>query len=298
LKGHVVSAPARDFQSNSDGAVAWRPGKLISLGDIMITFDAKLYFQVVAVMKEWALLAARDEERVDDDSRKNNVRHARGYIEELSRMGFPASIATLQKIIAEFEKEGCKWRDIHQFARECIDRLIDEAGSTEFFGLTVRESQLFKRPREGWDVGIGRFPGIVDDVVEVSRCFALSRYSAAVFHSVQIVEAGLIELGKFLKVNDPRSGWTAVSTALDAVVKKSHKDRTRFEKKNFEFLEQMQGTVLALKNAWRNKISHVQGRLVVMSTEFSPEVSEEIMFATRAFIRRLAEGIPPAKKQA
>ena len=213
-------------------------------------------------------------------------------------MGFPASIATLNKIVAEFEKDGCKWKDVHRFSQECLGRLIDEAGSTEFFALTVRESSLFKNPREGWNASITRFPSIVDDVVEVSKCFALSRYSAAVFHSVQIVEAGLIELDTFIGVSDPRSGWTAVSKALDAIVQKPYKDRTRFEKRNFEFLEQMQGTVLALKNAWRNKISHVQGRLVVMSTEFSPEIAEEIMFATRAFIRRLAEGIPVAKRKA
>ena len=57
----------------------------------------------------------------------------------------------------------------------------------------------------------------------------------------------------------------------------------------------MQGTVEGLKNAWRNKISHAHGKLILMTTEFSPEVAEEILFATRAFARRLAEGLPPAK---
>jgi hypothetical protein len=260
----------------------------------MISFDAKLYFQVVRVLGRWAQSESGDQIVPDRDI---NAKNARGYIQELSSMGFPASVATLKKIVAEFEKDGCRWKDVQQFADECLGRLIDESGSTEFFTLTIRESELFKKPREGWNLGISRFPGIVDDVIEVSRCYALSRYSGAVFHSVQIVEAGLIELGTFIGVTDPRSGWTAVSNALDAIIRKPHKDRTRFEKKNFEFLEQMQGTVMALKNAWRNKISHVHGRLIVMSTEFSPEIAEEIMFATRAFIRRLAEGIPPSKKK-
>lgn len=271
--------------------------RLWNLSDIMITFDAKLYFQVVHVLSIWGSAKTPVDEEFPPADKTQNANNARGYMRELSRMGFPASIATLNKIVEEFGKDRCKWKDIRKYSEECLGRLIDEAGSTEFFALTVRESALFKNPREGWNAGIARFPNITDDVVEVSRCFALSRYSAAVFHSVQIVEAGLIELGGFIGVADPRSGWTAVSKALDAIVQKPHKDRTRFEKRNFEFLEQMQGTVLALKNAWRNKISHVQGRLVVMSTEFSPEVAEEIMFATRAFIRRLAEGIPAAKKK-
>jgi hypothetical protein len=286
--------PALARESNPAIGLDRCPGALFSLGDLMIQFDAQLYFQVIQIMTGWARSPGADI-LVDAENRVANARHARGYIQELSRMGFLASIATLEKIAAEFEKEGCKWKDVHRFADECLGRLIDEAGSAEFFALTVRESALFKNPREGWTAGIARFPSIVDDVVEVSRCFALSRYSAAVFHSVQIVEAALIELGTFIGVADPRSGWTAVSKALDVIIQKSHKDRTPFERKNFEFLEQMQGTVLALKNAWRNKISHAHGRLVVMSTEFNAEVAEEIMFATRAFIRRLADGLPPPK---
>jgi hypothetical protein len=94
-------------------------------------------------------------------------------------------------------------------------------------------------------------------------------------------------------VSDPHSGWTAVSNALSSAVKKSHKDRTSFERQHFDFLEQLNGTVEGLKNAWRNKISHSQGRLKLMTTDFSPEIAEEILFATRAFLRRLAEGLPP-----
>jgi hypothetical protein len=54
----------------------------------------------------------------------------------------------------------------------------------------------------------------------------------------------------------------------------------------------MQGTVVALKNAWRNKISHVHGRLVLMTADFSPDVAEEITIATRGFMRRLATDLP------
>jgi hypothetical protein len=189
------------------------------------------------------------------------------------------------------------WGSLKPYAKECVERLIDEATVGQFFILTPREADIFKNPRNGWEPSIKRFPRIVDDVEEASKCIALSRYSAAVFHSVQIIEIGLIELGIFLKVNDPRSGWTAVSGALAKVIKKEHKDRTRFERKHFAFLEQMEGTVAGLKNAWRNKISHAHGKLMLMTTDFSPDVAEEILISSRSFMRRLAEGIPPAKKK-
>ena len=94
---------------------------------------------------------------------------------------------------------------------------------------------------------------------------ALEIYPAAVFHSIQIVEAGLIELGKFISVEDPKSGWTAVANKLKKIVSSKHEDRTKFERQNFEFIEQVKGTVEALKNAWRNKISHAEGKLLLMN---------------------------------
>jgi hypothetical protein len=54
----------------------------------------------------------------------------------------------------------------------------------------------------------------------------------------------------------------------------------------------MYGTVEALKTAWRNKISHVQGKLVLLTSDFTPEVAEEIVMASRAFMRRLATEMP------
>jgi hypothetical protein len=76
-------------------------------------------------------------------------------------------------------------------------------------------------------------------------------------------------------------------------LKKRYDDRTQFEQQNFAFLEQIYGTVEALKNAWRNKIGHAQGRLILMSKEFNPDIAEEILVASRASMRRLADGLPP-----
>jgi hypothetical protein len=129
-------------------------------------------------------------------------------------------------------------------------------------------------------------------VEEASKCFALERYAASIFHSLHIVEACLLELGKFLGVKDPKSGWTAVANELKRVVSKEHKDRTDFEKKHFPFIEQVQGTVEGLKNAWRNKVSHAQDKLVLLNIDFTPEVAEEIIFAVRSFARRLATDLP------
>ena len=207
------------------------------------------------------------------------------------RHDLASSLATAEKMRACLETNGSTYQDLYDLAIELKGRLIDEMSQQIFFSLSPREAEFFNNPRVGWEKIVERFPSALFDIEEAYKCFALSRYSAAVFHSLQIIEAGLIELGGFLMVEDPKSGWTAVSGALDRVIRKTHQERTPFERENFAFLEQMQGTVGGLKNAWRNKISHAQGKLTLMTSDFSQEVAEEILYASRAFMRRLADAL-------
>jgi hypothetical protein len=273
-----------------------RPGRIWSLWDMKdMPLDSML--SAVRVLTRWSTKGADAEKELSSDLKVDQEEKIATFEDPLRDFGFIASAASIKKIMAILSKQTVTWADLIPPASECLGRLIDESKDMEFFALLPRKSDYFKKPMRGWESAIDRFPNIRDEIEEASKCYALSRYAAAVFHSVQIVEHGLVELGVFINVGDPKSGWTAVSKALDTIIQKPHKSRSRFEKKNFEFLEQTQGTVQGLKNAWRNKISHSQGRLVLMTTEFGSEIAEEILFATRAFTRRLAEGIPAPKKK-
>jgi hypothetical protein len=274
----------------------------------MREFFASGVFSVIFVFSQWAeenkhrpeKSANKFGDMMSVETRKSVVEKLESYRETMIELGLSGVLATIDKIVLLIKANKATWGEYCELCDELNGRLIDEAKDKTFFHLSLRESKIYNNSRDGWESAIARFPGIIDDVEEAQKCFALSRYPASVFHSVQIVEGGLVDLGAFLKVRDPHSGWTAVSQALRKVIDKKHSDRTVFEKRNFKFLEQMQGTVEGLKNAWRNKISHTEGRLLLMTTDFSPEVAEEILFASRSFMRRLAEDLPtpkPAKKR-
>ena len=109
---------------------------------------------------------------------------------------------------------------------------------------------------------------------------------------MQIVERGLIELGETLRLRDPKPGWVATTNELKRITKKPYQQRTEWERSHYLFVEQMEATIEALKNAWRNKIDHVAGRLVLLPGDFSPDIAEEIMLTTRAFMRRLFTDTP------
>jgi hypothetical protein len=142
-------------------------------------------------------------------------------------------------------------------------------------------------------ITLDRFPDAVMDVEEMRKCFALSRYAGCVFHSVHVIEHGLIAISQWLPgLNDPKAGWGSVTGELERIVNLPHPKRSPFEQTHFVFIEQVNALMKALKFAWRNKISHASGKLHVLSPDFAPEIAEEIMMASRGFMRQLAVDLP------
>jgi hypothetical protein len=213
---------------------------------------------------------------------------------EFRTMELRSSKATTQKILNALEYETVEWEELLPLLNELNERLKDETSERQFFTFQGEEHSRFKHPTSTWEEIITRFPATLTDVEEAWKCWACSRYAAAVFHSLQIAETGVIELGAFIGVNDPLSNWNSVTKRLEIILDKNYKESSPFEQANRSFLEQIHATIEVLKTAWRNKVSHVTGRLAVMTREeFHPHVAEEILMTTRAFMRRLAEGLPP-----
>ena len=235
----------------------------------------------------------------------------RGNAEKLTDSVASSFINQLEKIIEECNaisglevsiicaEEMHRWlnanRETKEFGRQVAglrDTIRRELETKFVFTLTAAQADHYINFRKDWELIYERFPEALIDIEEARKCFALGRYAAAVFHTLQIIEHGLLELGQLIGVSDPKSGWTAVSKELTKIVEKKRDLRSDFEKENFSLIEQLQATVEALKNAWRNKISHAQGRLTPVNSEFTPDIAEEIIFATRAFMRRLVELLP------
>ncbi len=177
-------------------------------------------------------------------------------------------------------------------AAEAQRTIVREASLALFFRMAQDRADYYQEPRKGWESIIERFPEATVHVEEMRKCFAVERFGAAVLHSVQIVEAGLIELGEFIDANDPKRGWTAVANTLRQIMRTPYEQRSEFVRRHNYFLEQVYNQSEALKTAWRNKVSHAHGYLRVMDADFAPDIAEEIMVVTRGFMRELAKGLP------
>jgi hypothetical protein len=275
------------------------PNRLVSLWDIVKPFFPVVFttlsaqFNIPGVDVDLAVGGAFGRAAIPSNTKETAQQLLPTQRRYCAELGLIASIATIDRLLNLLSKPDATLGELHELGKELRGRLNDELFGTVFFSLTYSESEYYNKPTEGWREIIERFPMATTDIEEMSKCFALSRYAGAVFYSIQTIECALIEFGKFLNVNDPKSGWTAVNGKLATLVTKTkYPDLDPLYQTHFAFLEQMHGTVGALNSAWRNKISHAQGRLVLMTSEFSPEVAEEIIIASRSFMRRLATELP------
>jgi hypothetical protein len=172
-------------------------------------------------------------------------------------------------------------------------RLKDELSLNLFFSLPQRMKEIFDEPFKGWESIMQRFTAVTRDVEEMNKCFALCRYTAAMYHAIQIAEGGAIELGNYIGVTDHRKGWGPTERGLRELIKAGHNKLPPALTGKFAFLEQMHREIDSMVLAWRNKIDHAADRLSILpNTDFTPDIAEHIMGAVRIFMLRLMEGLP------
>ncbi len=139
---------------------------------------------------------------------------------------------------------------------------------------------------------VERLPAAADDLEEACRCFVLRRNKACVFHLMQGVEAAIVKIAKLIEMNDPKPSWGAVLSQLETqVLRTKHKDRSPKVNQHFAFLERVLPEMQAIQRAWRNKVCHVEDRILPKGS-YSDGVAENIMGAVRVFIAELASDLP------
>jgi hypothetical protein len=225
-----------------------------------------------------------------DSGEKTEVRHIRTSIEvaivQCRLIGLQVSALHAEELLAKLGRESLTDADV-----KALHENIERELSCQFFvGIPVSRVGSYTNSLIGWEEIADKFPFATEDIEEMNKCYALCRYSASAFHSLLVVEHGLVALGKLIGVTDPKEGWDASCRKLKEIVDAGRNHNTT--SLDFSFLEQLNSSAQAMKFAWRNKVNHATGKVIVMGGGFASHVTEEIIVATRSFMRRLLEGMP------
>jgi len=152
---------------------------------------------------------------------------------------------------------------------------------------------IFKDLSEVFDGKVlQQFPEATNDIAGACDCYMHDCYMACVFHLMRIVECAVLRLAKLAEIKDPKPSWGAVLGKLDKYAfRTDYKDLPPTVKPHIGIIKKLLPAMHAIQHAWRNKVSHVEDKLIPTDA-FNETSALEVMNAVQAFMRMLAEELP------
>lgn len=137
------------------------------------------------------------------------------------------------------------------------------------------------------DPTASRFTKIWFDCEEAAKCICVLRPTAAVFHCMRILEAGIRAFAARLSIPDPvtpaERNWGIILKAIKGKIEAAYPAPKRMPGSEGAFMESLYATLDAVKNPWRNETMHVEGVYTDAEARF-------IFLNTVAFIQKMATG--------
>jgi hypothetical protein len=293
----LIEAPSRDLADREALPVClcpWleNPYRLVSLLD-MLTFYThdfcrasgiigQLYAQVqagvVPASGSWSLIAGE-----------------LGMLERAcEKMGLTTTLAQIQRIKPTFV-EGSNQVLFHPFTRDIMEihtRMLDELQGKHFLYIG-NDEHFFAEPLRDWKRVVARLPQTNDDAEEASKCFALERYGASIFHLMRISEAAALELGKLVDPADHKPQFSSVLKKIDNLVQKTRWQDWPIQAQLHKALfVDVLPRLYAVKDSWRDKFTHFDNHIVPTTATGSRERALDIYNCTLSLMNLIAERLP------
>jgi hypothetical protein len=264
---------------------------LLSLWEIMQAFNAALFN---ALSKSLGAIAAAAGDPIPEAQRVALREVLVPLLDDCIALGLPTSAWSIRKMLDDLTKDPWPHEVVRALAGELQGRLVDEMRGRQFLSLNLAETVHYELHSKGWEGVFFRFPNAMTDVEEARKCLALGRYTAAVFHLMRVTEAAVLELQCFLNTKpDPKAHFGSVLQKLDHLQQRTQfKDLPDHLKPYAGFLSDVLPQLHAVKDSWRNKVSHVDDRIMIADV-FTEEMALGIYGATLLLMKKLARGLPP-----
>lgn len=200
-------------------------------------------------------------------------------------LGLNVTLLKVNRTIEKLETIQLSYRDLASDSRDIFERLNDELDSRLFLAIDSMHVSYYTSFMDGWGNVNIRFSSITGDIEESSKCFALNRYTAVVFHLMRIMEVGLRVLGDTLHDPslDPKRNptWDRILQRCRTELAKPLAQRSPEWQQDEPFFSGTSARLMAVKDAWRNPTMHIER----MYTE---ETALDVFNHVQAFMRHLA----------
>jgi hypothetical protein len=222
-----------------------------------------------------------------------NIKLSRGWCEKLELEHTLAYLATVEE---RFESKTISFADAIGITTQLADRVQDELKKCWFVYVPKDYIKRYQEPLEGWGTEIkSNLPSAIFDIAEASRCLAINRPTATVFHAMRVLEVGIVCLATKLRIprNKRDKSWGTVLDAVQGEIDRKFpsKGMSTHKRKQRRIYSGMIAQFNVFQRAWRDYTIHNPVR-------YQRGGAVEILDAVRAFIRSIQEaGLKEKRKR-
>lgn len=194
-------------------------------------------------------------------------------IEELS--AFSREIEAIRDMLFELDLTS-SWKKANEIYRVCgygdyknydfatalqelNHRIREDLDSKHFITLTPAEDDFFDPKAHPFGPEIlAKFPSATFDIEEASKCMAIGRYTACVFHLMRVMEIALHAIHNCLGLPPGLTGNDRTWGSILQKIRNEYIARPNFSER--QFFQQSHWHLDAVKDAWRNGTMHIENR--------------------------------------
>lgn len=204
----------------------------------------------------------------------------------IADMDMPMTKKNIQRLLEIFSKDVEEER-VPILLEPFLTLARDEFGENLLLTVDSKYANLYDKSIESFGPEVKeKFPSALFDIEEAAKCLALDRWTACVYHLSRIFEIGLVAIARYVKCTDHSPSWKSALNAIDAAIDIPYEQNPY--KGKLDFLRDVRAQIYAVKDAWRNKVAHIEQKYT------EPE-AVRIMNATIGFMQKLATELEEAE---
>ena len=205
------------------------------------------------------------------------------------KLNLPLSAACIEEVTADLnviKNQPLGSEMVFPKISEIEGQMRRELKATYYIALTSDEAKYLQNLYPFSEGVMGQFPDADYDILEASKSFALSRYTATVFHCMRTMEVALTSIAQPFEIpieNNP--SWFAILDKIKKALNVKHNTKDDEWQRREPKYKDVFVTLTAVKDAWRNPTMHVKNK-------YDQREALDIYNAVGAFMRNLATNPP------
>jgi hypothetical protein len=265
------------------------PNRLVSLWDMLKKFEVNDLLRKVRDLHHQTglIFDSKRGPEYRDEAIRLFVQDLRAVEEICRSMELPMSALHASQLV-----EACAGPAADTLDRGMAERVStmlsvtieNETSLRLFFSLSAEKAKYYSdSPRIFDDAVADSFSSSSFDASEASRCFALGRNTACVFHLMRVLEIGLTVFANRFNVPSGHTNWHNIIEGIEKGVRNMANDPNKQPdwKDEQEFFSQAASHFMFVKDAWRNYTAHARGK-------YDDNEAETIFINVRGFMQKLA----------